>query len=243
MDSNIIRDLVAWVECHLEDHLQLDDIAEKSGYSKWHLQRAFKETAKITLGTYVRYRRLSKVAMDLRLTNNSMVDIATKYCFDSPQSFSRAFKRHFKISPGVYRRSEEWITTGILPALYDDTRDTPATGHAGSTEATPITKRSPVDSMSLSNLPCSDVSDNHYEFIPLSFHKFNNQNKCILNSLYINENEDATSDESNTGQKIKKYFDRFSISQKDASYDKSCWPDMSANESQPKNHPIHEYKV
>lgn len=118
MDSNIIRDLVAWVECHLEEHLQLDDIAEKSGYSKWHLQRAFKEKTQMTLGTYVRYRRLSKVAADLRLTNDSLVDIAAKYRFESQQSFSRSFKHRFNMSPGVYRRSEKWTTRGILPAFY-----------------------------------------------------------------------------------------------------------------------------
>ncbi len=125
MNSNIIRDLVVWVESHLEENLQLDDIAEKSGYSKWHLQRVFKETTSITLGNYVRQRRLSRVAIDLRLTRHSIINIAEKYCFDSPQSFSRAFKSHFKISPGGYRRSKNWITQGILPALYTDDHHIP----------------------------------------------------------------------------------------------------------------------
>ncbi len=235
MDSNIIRDLVAWVECHLEEHLQLDDIAEKSGYSKWHLQRAFKDTAKITLGTYVRYRRLSKVAMDLRLTNNSMIDIATRYCFDSPQSFSRAFKRHFKISPGAYRRSEAWITKGILPALFTDNNDIPA---AYTAETQKISENSDIGSITLSNLPCSKIFDNSCGFTPLYFYRFNNQKESELNSLYIKESEEHLSSESNASQKIKKYFERSSPSLKRAAYDKSCWPDARLNESQP----VHEYK-
>lgn len=207
MDSNIIRDLVEWVECHLEEHLHLDDIAEKSGYSKWHLQRAFKETAKITLGTYVRYRRLSKVAIELRLTKNSMNDIATKYCFDSPQSFSRAFKRHFKISPGAYRRSEEWITRGILPALYSANSDITATTITRESEKhhDSIRAKKPGPK-SISNFPPSEISTDSYEFTPLYFHSIDSEEKKELNPLYLNNNERETSFTNNAGQEIKNYF-------------------------------------
>ncbi len=154
MNSNIIRDLVAWVECHLEDNLQLDDIAEKSGYSKWHLQRVFKEETNTTLGNYVRYRRLSRVAIDLRLTNHSMIEIAEKYCFDSPQSFSRAFKNYFKISPGGYRRTEKWITHGIIPALY--------------IKGTPAVVADPGETNT--DFPCCRVDVISCDFIPLNFY-------------------------------------------------------------------------
>ncbi|MGA9608702.1 MAG: helix-turn-helix domain-containing protein [Rouxiella badensis] len=164
MNSNIIRDIVAWVECHLEDPLPLDDIAEKSGYSKWHLQRAFKERTQITLGTYVRYRRLSRVAIELRLTNNSMIDIAAKYCFDSPQSFSRAFKRRFKMSPGVYRRQKKWIVHGILPALYLE-GDIPP-----SPEYIQLSLTSGLNSFNLLSLPCSKIRASPCDFSPLNFY-------------------------------------------------------------------------
>ena len=154
VNSNIIRDLVVWVESHLEDNLQLDDIAEKSGYSKWHLQRVFKETTSMTLGNYVRQRRLSRVAIDLRLTRHSIINIAERYCFDSPQSFSRAFKSHFKVSPGGYRRSEYWITQGILPALYTSVH-----------HALPRAKPGFVAA-----LPCRYIEPLPYDVIPLKFY-------------------------------------------------------------------------
>ncbi|SVJ51041.1 right origin-binding protein [Klebsiella pneumoniae] len=41
--TNIIRDLLAWLDNNLDQPLSLDNVATKAGYSKWHLQRMFKE--------------------------------------------------------------------------------------------------------------------------------------------------------------------------------------------------------
>ena len=41
---NIIHDLLDWIETHLDQPLLLDNVAAKSGYSKWHLQRMFRST-------------------------------------------------------------------------------------------------------------------------------------------------------------------------------------------------------
>nr|WP_282101948.1 hypothetical protein [Morganella morganii] len=40
--TNIIRDLLRWLDEHLDQPLSLDNVAAKAGYSKWHLQRMFK---------------------------------------------------------------------------------------------------------------------------------------------------------------------------------------------------------
>lgn len=41
--AGIIRDLLIWLEGHLDQPLSLDNVAAKAGYSKWHLQRMFKD--------------------------------------------------------------------------------------------------------------------------------------------------------------------------------------------------------
>ncbi len=56
---NIIHDLLDWIETHLDQPLLLDNVAAKSGYSKWHLQRMFRSTGH-ALGSYIRERRLSR---------------------------------------------------------------------------------------------------------------------------------------------------------------------------------------
>ncbi|AYC18589.1 Right origin-binding protein [Dickeya dianthicola] len=112
-------DLIGWIENHLESPLMINDVTAKSGYSKWHLQRIFKKETGVSLGSYIRSRRLSKAAIELKLTNQTIQDVALRYCFDSQQSFTRTFKKHFGMSPGHYRKALRWDFSGLQPSLGD----------------------------------------------------------------------------------------------------------------------------
>lgn len=105
--ANIIHDLLNWIETHLDQPLLLDNVAAKSGYSKWHLQRMFRSTTGHALGSYIRERRLSQAAQALRTTPRPILDIALQFHFDSQPSFSRAFKKQFGKTPAVYRRTPQ----------------------------------------------------------------------------------------------------------------------------------------
>ncbi|AMO50649.1 AraC family transcriptional regulator, mar-sox-rob regulon activator [Kosakonia oryzendophytica] len=115
--AGIIRDLLAWLEGHLDQPLSLDNVAAKAGYSKWHLQRMFKDVTGHAIGAYIRARRLSKSAVALRLTARPILDIALQYRFDSQQTFTRAFKKQFAVTPALYRRSPDWSAFGIRPPM------------------------------------------------------------------------------------------------------------------------------
>lgn len=117
----IIHQLLNWIEKNLDsitdDYLSLKTVAKKAGYSKWHLQRMFKEITGQAIGAYIRARRLSKSAVALRLTSRPILDIALQYRFDSQQTFTRAFKKQFSVTPATYRRSEEWYAHGICSPI------------------------------------------------------------------------------------------------------------------------------
>ncbi|PVW74528.1 MDR efflux pump AcrAB transcriptional activator RobA, partial [Klebsiella pneumoniae] len=115
--AGIIRDLLSWLEGHLDQPLSLDNVAAKAGYSKWHLQRMFKDVTGHAIGAYIRARRLSKSAVALRLTARPILDIALQYRFDSQQTFTRAFKKQFSLTPALYRRSPDWSSFGMRPPL------------------------------------------------------------------------------------------------------------------------------
>ncbi|MBV7405594.1 MDR efflux pump AcrAB transcriptional activator RobA [Enterobacter sp. ENT03] len=115
--AGIIRELLVWLEGHLDQSLSLDNVAAKAGYSKWHLQRMFKDVTGHAIGAYIRARRLSKAAVALRLTARPILDIALQYRFDSQQTFTRAFKKQFNLTPALYRRSPDWNASGIRPPL------------------------------------------------------------------------------------------------------------------------------
>ncbi|HDC91854.1 TPA_asm: helix-turn-helix domain-containing protein, partial [Klebsiella pneumoniae] len=89
--ESVVKDILQWFESSLNTTLPVEFIAEKSGYSRWHFQRLFKQTTGVALGEYVRARRLSCAAIDLKLTSRTVLDIALQYGFNSQQTFTRAF--------------------------------------------------------------------------------------------------------------------------------------------------------
>jgi AraC family transcriptional regulator, mar-sox-rob regulon activator len=117
---SIISDLIKWIEKNLEQPLSIDHVAKKSGYSKWHLQRMFKDVTGKVLGTYIRHRRLTHAALALKLTSKPILDIAMQYQFDSQQTFTRSFKKQFKLTPANYRRAELWDPVGLTPPIQLD---------------------------------------------------------------------------------------------------------------------------
>lgn len=123
--KNIISQLLIWIEQSLDQPLTLDNIAAKSGYSKWHLQRMFKLLTGEVLGTYARRRRLTAAARELRLTSATVACIADKYQFDSQQTFTRGFKKQFGLPPAAYRRSADWPSYGLQPPLNMANEPTP----------------------------------------------------------------------------------------------------------------------
>lgn len=113
LQESVIREIILWIEQNLESRLSLDTVAEKSGYTKWHFQRLFKNQTGLALGSYIRSRRLSCSAVALRLTHDSIMDISLRYRFDSQQTFCRAFKKQFNLTPSEYRKREGWTLEGF----------------------------------------------------------------------------------------------------------------------------------
>ena len=104
MSDAFIHDLIDWIDNNIEARLDLDTVSERAGYSKWHLQRMFKQHTGHALGEYIRARRLKKSAERLAKGGEPILDVAISFGFDSQQSFNRSFKRQFGQSPGAWRR-------------------------------------------------------------------------------------------------------------------------------------------
>ncbi|PQV81431.1 superoxide response transcriptional regulator SoxS [Cronobacter sakazakii] len=103
--QEIIHALTQWIDEHIDQPLNIDVVAKKSGYSKWYLQRMFRTVMHQTLGEYIRKRRLQLAAQELRTTRRPIFDIAMDYGYVSQQTFSRIFRRQFDRTPSNYRQS------------------------------------------------------------------------------------------------------------------------------------------
>ena len=100
-----IHDLLDWIDNNLESRLDIEPVSRRAGYSKWHLQRLFKEHTGYRLAEYIRAQKLQKSVERLTHSDEPIVNVAIALGFDSQQSFNRSFKRQYGQAPGAWRRS------------------------------------------------------------------------------------------------------------------------------------------
>lgn len=112
-----LEPLLVWIEENKHTVLRIDDIAKRSGYSKWYLQRAFLESTGMSLATYCRLRRLSLAALAVKYSSLTLVDIAFYFQFDSQQTFIREFGRKWSMTPGDLRKKQHLEWHGFCPTL------------------------------------------------------------------------------------------------------------------------------
>ena len=97
-----VERMQAWIDAHLKERITLHMLAEAAGYSPWHAARMFKELTGRSPFDYIRMLRLSRAAVRLREEEVKVVDVAFDFLFDSHEGFTRAFTRHFGITPKNY---------------------------------------------------------------------------------------------------------------------------------------------
>ncbi len=95
---------IDYIESNLDDPIELSAVAKQAGLSQWHFQRIFKALSNETLKTYIRSRRLANSLDKLLKTKKRIIDIALTAGYESQESFTRAFKTSFNLTPNEYRK-------------------------------------------------------------------------------------------------------------------------------------------
>lgn len=104
MDSlKRMNDALGYIEEHLQDPINYQEVAKIAHCSEYHFKRMFSFLSGIGLSEYVRRRRLSLAALELKNTQFRILDIAVKYGYDSADSFTRAFQAMHGILPSQAR--------------------------------------------------------------------------------------------------------------------------------------------
>ncbi|MCL2765732.1 MAG: AraC family transcriptional regulator [Treponema sp.] len=104
MNLKSLTKAIQFIESNLTNEITLDDVANHVYVSSYHYQRVFSLTTGITIGDYIRNRRLSLAGQELLLSKNRIIDIAMNYQYDSQESFTKAFTRFHGITPNSARK-------------------------------------------------------------------------------------------------------------------------------------------
>ena len=94
---------IDYIEANLTEEIDYEKVAAQSFSSSYHFQRVFSILCGYTLGEYIRLRRLSLAGTELATGKEKVIDIALKYGYDSPDSFSKAFQKFHGITPSQAR--------------------------------------------------------------------------------------------------------------------------------------------
>ncbi|MCL2775679.1 MAG: AraC family transcriptional regulator [Oscillospiraceae bacterium] len=99
-----ITKAIRYIENNLTNDISIEDVANHVFMSEANFQRIFHLVTDITIGDYIRNRRLSLSGRDLFLTDSKVIDIAMRYQYDTSESFSKAFARFHGIPPSVVKK-------------------------------------------------------------------------------------------------------------------------------------------
>ena len=97
---------VDYIENHLTDDININEISSESYASSSHFQLVFHLVTGMTVGEYIRNRRLSSAAQDLLAPNSRIIDVAMRFQYDTQESFSKAFTRFHGIPPSKIQRGK-----------------------------------------------------------------------------------------------------------------------------------------
>ena len=101
-----VNDAIEYMEENLTEDITLADISKAVNLSAFHFQRAFTLLTDMSPAEYLRKRRLSLAASELAKGDGKVIDIALKYGYDSPESFTKAFTRFHGVSPAQAKKGE-----------------------------------------------------------------------------------------------------------------------------------------
>ena len=107
--------VLAYIDNHLEDDLSVNALSRIANFSAFHFHRQFTAFMGVPVSRYVQLMRLRRAAHQLVASPaTSVLEAAFGAGFESPEAFSRAFKRAFGMAPSVFAKAPNWQAWGAV---------------------------------------------------------------------------------------------------------------------------------
>ncbi len=114
--ESVVR-AIDFIETNLKENISVADMAEAVSYSLFYFCRTFNQTTHHTPYDYLMRRRLAEAAKELLHSRRKIIHVAMDYQFNSPEVFSRAFKRVYNVQPNQLRREKNVDGRWFMPRL------------------------------------------------------------------------------------------------------------------------------
>ena len=108
-----IREAISYIEANIIKDLSIKEIADRVNISPFYFQKGFGMLCGYSLSEYIRRRRLALAGSEVLSTNEKIIDIAIKYGYDSPDSFTKAFTRFHGVTPTAVRKEGAMIKSFV----------------------------------------------------------------------------------------------------------------------------------
>lgn len=105
----VIRKAIDYVEEHITDDITVNDVADRVCVSPFYFQKGFYMLCGCPLMEYVRNRRLSLAGGEMISGDATVLELAVKYGYESPDSFTKAFTRFHGCRPSSVRRDRAMV--------------------------------------------------------------------------------------------------------------------------------------
>ncbi len=118
----IFSDALEFIEANLCEDITQQDIADASCCSLSALQKVWRYCAHTSIKYYISKRRLAKCAKEILHSDLTITEIAFRYQYNSPEVFTRAFRRMWGIAPSEFRR--RFKNADLYPRFIADEENT-----------------------------------------------------------------------------------------------------------------------
>ncbi|WP_246188431.1 AraC family transcriptional regulator [Metabacillus lacus] len=104
-----MNDCLEYIEQHLDADIDMEVMARMTFTSKFHFQKMFHVLTGCTCAEYIRKRRLTRAAQELCQNGIRVIDVALKYGYESPESFSKAFRKVHGVTPSSVKTGSQLL--------------------------------------------------------------------------------------------------------------------------------------
>ena len=107
--SPMIAACMEYIETHIKEKINLEEIARELGYTGYYLSGKFQKETGYSIGSYIKRQKIEKAKKLLDNSSIAFADISEQLSFSSPSFFSSTFRKYTGMSPGEYQKRDRLL--------------------------------------------------------------------------------------------------------------------------------------